>query len=304
MARMLVALTSVLLVIFAAGCARTDNDSGRLRVVATLGPVGEFVRAVGGERVEVTVMVSPGASPHTYEPRPSQLVDVSRASLYAKVGSGVEFELVWMDRLLAMNAGMRVIDCSRGVEIIGRDGDADFDTGDGDHEEDGGEDAHAHGSVDPHIWLSPANAALMVENIYTALVDADPDGIDDYTKNRDSYLAGLRKLDGEIREILAAKKGRVILVYHPAWSYFAREYGLEQVAIERGGKEATPRGIGSLIKQAEREGVTVIFASPEFDPRSAEVIAREIGARVELISPLGAGYTENMLKAARAFREG
>jgi len=279
-----------------AGCSSDEPRSERMRVVATLGPVGEFVSAVGGDRVDVTVMVSPGASPHTYEPRPSQLREVSRASLYAKVGSGVEFELVWMDRLLDMNKAMKVVDCSRGVKII-----ADEDEEGGGHGDEHDGHGHDHGDADPHIWLSPKNARVMVENIHAALVDADPDGADYYTANRDAYLRRLAELDAEIRDITSSVKNRTILVYHPAWSYFVHEYGFTQVAIERGGKGTTPAGISSLVRQGRDEGIVVIFAQPEFDPRGAEVIAHEIGARVEFISPLGEGYMENMLKAARAF---
>lgn len=233
----------------------------------------------------MTVMIPPGASPHSYEPAPSQLTQVSNASLYCAVGSGIEFELAWMDRIASMNKDMIIVDCSKGIELI---------SGDPDRKD--------HGGTDPHIWLSPKNAAIMVENIYQGLVEVDPDSTDYYTENKVRYLQELETLDREIREALPESL-TTIMVYHPSWGYFCREYGLEQIPIEREGKEPTPQDIAQLIDLAKKEHITVIFVSPQVNAQPAEVIAREIGGNVVLVDPLEKNYVENLLNVAQVFAE-
>ncbi len=259
--------------------SQTEKEIGkRIGVVVSILPQAEFVEKIGGDKVQVTVMVPPGASPHTYEPTPSQLKEVSRAKIYVKVGSGVEFELAWMDKIISVNEGMFVADCSRSIGLI--------EKGRG---------------VDPHIWLSPRNAKVMVENIYQGLIQIDPANQEYYVKNKEKYLQELDELDKEIIQALSGKKNKKIMVYHPAWAYFCRDYGLEQIPIEKEGKEPTPQGVASLIKQAKENNIRVIFASPQFSTKSAETIAKEIGGEVVLISPLEKNYLENMRKIAEAF---
>jgi zinc transport system substrate-binding protein len=288
-------LLTILLVIFT-GCIevpQTGKEIGkRIGVVVSIPPQAEFAEKVGGDKVQVAVMVPPEASPHTYEPAPSQLKEVSKAKMYAKVGSGVEFELAWMDKIISINKEMLVVNCSEGIELI--EGEHD-----GEHHEYEGE--HEHHGIDPHIWLSPRNAKKMVENIYQGLIQIDPADQEYYAKNKEKYLQELDELDNEITRSLSEKKNTKIMVYHPAWAYFARDYGLEQIPIEEEGKEPTPQGIADLIKQAEENNITVIFASPQFSTKSAEVVAEEIGGEVVLIDPLEKNYFENMHKVAKAF---
>ena len=270
-AALLLALT-----LAATACQRPDWHDQRIGVMVTLLPQVEFVEAVGGERVEAKAMVPPGADPHTYELNPSQLVQVSKARMYAKVGSGVEFELTWMDKLIAQNKNMLVVDCADGVQLMQMV-----------------EDEHHTGS-DPHIWLSPLNVKIIVDNIYNGLIKIDPDGAAYYTENKDAYLAKLDNLDRDIREGLAGIKNRRFIVFHPAWGYFAKEYGLEQLAIEIGGKEPSAKDIANLVKVAKVNNIKVIFASPQFNPQSAQVIAEEIGGRVIFIDDLAGSYIDNM----------
>lgn len=288
-------LLTILLVIFT-GCVevpQTEKEiNKRIGVVVSILPQAEFVEKVGGDKVQVVVMVPPEASPHTYEPTPSQLKEVSKAKMYAKVGSGVEFELAWMDKIISVNKGMLVIDCSKRMELI----EGEHDGEPHEHKEE-----HEHHGVDPHIWLSPKNAKIMVENIYQGLIQIDPANQEYYARNKEKYLQELDELDNEITQALSGKKNRKIMVYHPAWAYFARDYGLEQIPIEGEGKEPTPQGIANLIKQAKENNITVIFASLQFSTKSAEVVAKEIDGEVVLISPLEKSYLENMRKVAEAF---
>ena len=281
--KMLLVVGVMIIIFLLGGCSctiqQTEEEAGKkeIGVVVSILPQAEFVEKVGGDRVKVTVMIPPGASPHTYEPKPSQLKEVSMSSIYAKVGSGIEFELVWMDKIIDVNKEIMVIDCSKGVDII---------------------------EGDPHIWLSPKNVKIMVENIYEGLVKIDPKNKKYYRDNKEKYLQELVKLDSKISNILSGKENRKVMVYHPSWAYFARDYNLKQIPIEKEGKEPTTEGIKNLVKQARDNNINVIFASPEFNTESAEVIAKEIGGAVVLINPLERNYLENMAKVAEAFAEG
>lgn len=264
-------------------CQGVSQRVEKIGVVVTILPQADFVQNVGGEKVDITVMVPPGADPHTYELTPSQMVKVSKAKIYAKVGSGVEFELAWMDKIIAQNKAMLVTDCSKGIQMR--------EIEEYHHDEDNGEH---HQGEDPHIWLSPKNAKLMVGNICSGLIQVDPQNEVYYTRNRDEYLAKLDALDKDIQEGLSGLRNRRFIVFHPAWGYFAKDYNLEQIPIEIGGKEPSAKDIANLIQKAGEQNIKIIFASPEFNPRSAEVIAKEIGGRVVFIDPLAKDYINNM----------
>jgi len=247
-------------------------------------PQVEFVSAVGGGRVDVTAMVPPGANPHTYEVTPAQMAKLSAAEVYFKVGSPIEFELTWLDKLRAQNKGMTFVDCNKGIELM-QSADPD------------------EPGIDPHTWTSPQNVKLMVNNICAGLVELDPLKKDYYEGNRDTYLQKLGALDVDIKSSLAGTGNRTFIVYHPAWGYFAREYGLQQLGIEKEGKEPQAAYMARLIKEARDKNIRVIFVSPQFDTRSAEAIAHEIGGNVVSIDPEGPDYIDNMRKVASAFRE-
>ncbi|OGN91202.1 MAG: zinc ABC transporter substrate-binding protein [Chloroflexi bacterium RBG_13_48_17] len=252
-----------------------EEMSDKIGVVVTLQPQAEFVENVGGEMVKINVMVPPGASPHTYEPTPGQMTEAAKAKMYAKVGSGVEFELTYMDKIAAVNKNMLVVDCSKGIHLTASE----------DPDEPG---------MDPHIWVSPRNAQIMVQNICAGLIQVDPENKAYYEMNRDTYLDKLDELDIEISDKLANIQNRAFIVLHPSWGYFARDYNLEQIAIEVGGKEPSAQDIARIIEEAKKRNIKVIFASPQFNPQSAKVIAKEIDGRVILIDNLARDYIANL----------
>ena len=284
-------ILTLLLVVLSAisimSCAQEEEVSEKIGVVVTILPQAEFVENVGGERVNITVMVPPGANIHIYEPSPSQMTALAKAEMYAKVGSGIEFELVWMDKLIAANKDMLVVDCSQGIEL-------QVMIGEYEHEEEHEEEKSKHGSMDPHVWMSPLNAQIMVRNICDGLIQVDPDSQTYYEQNRDAYLQKLAELDQDIRDGLSGVTNRKFMVYHPAFGYFAREYKLTMLPIEEEGKEPTAAGLAHLIEQAKEHEIKVIFAEPQFNPQSAEVIAEAIGGRVVFIDPLARDYIANL----------
>jgi zinc transport system substrate-binding protein len=269
----LIAVLAILAISFGPKAETTD----KIGVVVTILPQAEFVESVGGEKVTVTVMVPPGQDPHTYAPTFSQLVAVKQAKLYAEVGSGIDFELAYMDSIVQANRNMLVVDCSKGIELI---------------------------ENDPHIWLSPRNAKIMVENICDGLIQVDPQDRDYYIQNENEYLAKLDKLDTDISSNLTAITNRWFIVFHPAWAYFARDYNLTQLAIEIEGKTPSPKDIADVVQEAKEHSIKVVFASPEFDIKSAQTIAEAIGGRVALIDPLARDYINNMYQVLSELVQG
>jgi zinc transport system substrate-binding protein len=264
-------LPALMIMVFLCGCISQNDEppSDRLKIVTTVAPLEEFIKAVGGDEVKVSVMVPPGAEPHTFEPTPSQMRQVAQANVYVQNGAGLEF---WMDRILQANGNMSIIDSSRGVDLIHENPE----------------------EIDPHIWVSLRNAAVQVKNICAGLVQADPANKEYYEQNRDNYLRKLEDLDAEFNGTFSSKEKRVFVVHHPAWTYFARDYGLEQVSLMENEKEPGPRYLGEVVDLARKNNITTIFVEPEFNPKSAEVIAREMNASIIYLDPLAGNYLDNM----------
>ncbi|RZN34978.1 MAG: zinc ABC transporter substrate-binding protein [Methanophagales archaeon ANME-1-THS] len=279
-----IVIGTLILAICVLGCLAPAGDQaeeGKIGVIVSILPQVDFVEQIGGEHVAVTVMVPPGASPHTYEPTAGQLREVSKAQMYAKVGSGVEFELAWFDKIRAVNRNMLIVDCSKGIELI--------------H----GADEHDHGGADPHIWTSPRNARIMVENICAGLIEIDPEHEAEYIANRDRYLQELDALDVYIHERLDPyTKKRVFLIYHPSFGYFAAEYNLTQIAIEQEGKVPSPKVIQDCIDYARQYNLSYVYVAPQFATQNAEMVAHEIGGRTVFIDPLPLDYSATMRSVA------
>lgn len=245
----------------------TSKEKEKIGVIVTILPQAEFVKKVGKEKVKVTVMVPPEASPHTYEPTPSQLKKVNKAKVYFKVGSGVEFEQAWMGKIIGVNKDMMIVDTSKGIELI---------------------------DEDPHIWLSPLNAKKMVANICEGLIQVDPDNADFYTQNKRDYMKELDILDEYVHDKLEGFTNRAFMIYHPALIYFANEYNLTQLSVECGGKEPTPKVILECVEKAKKYKLHYIFMEPQFATENCEVIADEIEGEIALMDPFAKNYTSNI----------
>ena len=244
------------------------------------------------------VMVPAGASPHTYEPTPGQLRALADTPLYLAVGSGIEFEDAWMESLTAVNPGMQVVDTSAGITLLYTDvGDTSVTTTATTATT--ADDTIRH---DPHVWLSPANARIIARNIADAYITYAPDDAAYFEAQFAAYDAELAHLDEDIKNTFAGADGTTVLVYHPAWGYYAERYGLDMHSVETDGKEPSPASLKTIITFAKENGIPVIFASPESPTRNAESIADEIGGTVVYISPLAGNYTDNLVQVTETFR--
>ncbi|MFW3146471.1 MAG: metal ABC transporter solute-binding protein, Zn/Mn family [Thermoplasmatota archaeon] len=285
--------------LMAAGCLGGDDGAFDLVVVSVL-PQKEMVESISGSGIRVEVMVPEGQSPHGYSPTPGQLLDITKADLYFKVGSGVEFELNHIGTLTETNPDMVVIDTSKGIDVKSFDehlGADDHSVEEGEITSENGDD-HDHEGTDPHIWLSPSNMKIMAGNVRSALIEHDPENGDLYDSNYEAYIGRLEEAIGAMKEKLDPHAGEEFLVYHPAWGYFGDEFGLIQLSIEEEGKKPGPQGIAAIIDQAREHNITVVFVSPQFDTSGARQIADEIGGEVVMVDSLAEDYIDNILEVA------
>jgi zinc transport system substrate-binding protein len=261
----------------------SKTESGKIGVAVSLGPEVEWVNAVGGSKVDVTLMVPAGSDPHTYEPLPNQLAQVSNAKIYVEMGSSVEFENNYMDKIRETNPNMLVINASQGVELIPNSAENESET------------------VDPHVWADPKNAKIMVNNIYQGLVEVDPADKDYFTKNRDTYLQQLDELDKNTTALLKDKNNTYILVLHPAFGYLAKDYNITQIGAMINDEEPSPQRIALMINIAKEYNITTVYSEPQYDPRFMQSIASQIGGNLVTVNDLDENYLENMKNITVAF---
>lgn len=271
-------------------------------VYVSIPPQGHFAERLVEDKAEVRVLLPPGMAPNYYEPRPSELEALSSASLYVRAGA--PFENNNWDRIRRLNSDMKVVDGTEGVEkrrfepreAIGHD-----HNGHGDDHAD--EHSYEAGEPDPHTWLAPANMITQVRVMAEAMRELDPVNAEFYADREEALVEELEELDEEMASILEPVQGETFWVYHPAWGYFADAYGLKQQAIEHEGKDPGVQSLGNLVREGQEQAVEVIFVEAQFDSRAAEVLAGEIGARVEVLDPLARDYAGNLRATARALRE-
>lgn len=281
------------------GCGKkTEDISGKINVFTSIMPQKYFVERIGGDRVNVNVLVLPGKSPATYEPSPDQVIALGKADLFFSIGVG--FEKAFIPSIAESLKILKIVDTSRGIKK------RNIESHDYEDHDEHGEEEHDHkgGEPDPHIWMSPVLVKQQALNIYNALSEKDPEAKDVYKKGYDSFAADLDNADAELKKVLAPFKGSTLFVFHPAFGYFADEYGLKQVAIETGGKEPSPSVLESIIKKAKADKVKVIFVQPEFSQKSARAIAQAIGGSVITLNPLHPDYLNNLLNIAEEIKKG
>jgi zinc transport system substrate-binding protein len=260
-------------------------------VFVSIVPQKFFVQQIGRGLVDVEVMVRPGASPATYEPKPSQMAKLSSSSAYLAIG--VPFERTWIDKFRAVNPSMKIIHTDKGIKKIAMAEHL--------HDEAHGEGGRPDGIPDPHIWLSPTLVKKQAMVILETLKEIVPEHAADLDLNHQTFVEQIDTLDGELRALFKGKEGMQFMVFHPSWGYFAREYGLEQVAIEMEGKEPKPGQLRDLIHHAGENNIQVIFAQRQFSLKNAKVVAKEIDGEVIPVDPLAEDWFGNMRDVAEKF---
>lgn len=280
----------------AAGCGGGEERpaSGKPLVVVSVPPQAYFVGRIAGEAVEVEVLVQPGQDPHTFSPTAQQIVRLERAAVVFRIG--MPFEKILIDRIAAAHPELRIVDANRDLPP----GEALAEPAHGHAEQHELEDERD--GLDPHTWMSPPLAARQAAVIAEALAELEPEHAERFAQNLAMLRADLEALDGQIVAMLQPVQGGTFYVFHPAFGYFARAYGLRQEAVETGGKSPSARHLAELIEQARARGVRTIFVQRQFSDRAARTIAEQIGAEVVSLDDLSPDYLNNLLDVARKIR--
>ncbi len=272
------------------------SSAAPLKVFVSIPPHQYLVERVGGDHVEVHVLIQPGQQPHSFEPTPRQVVELGSARIFFK--ADLQFEQRILGKIQETHKHLSIVDVTEGIEKrpITRHS----------HHEEGQavDDSHAdEGEPDPHVWLSPPLLKTQSRNIAEALQRIDPINKEDYAGNLKQLLDDIQRIHKTTKETLEPYKGEVFYVFHPAFGYFADAYGLEQRPVEIGGKAPTPKQLAEFIQKAKQEQAEIIFVQPQFDQRTAQTIADAINGSVVAMDPLEKNVLENIRKMATKIRK-
>ncbi len=276
----ILSLTFACSLFLASGCSnqQTSNDVEEKAIVAvTILPQKAFVEAVCGDLAEVVTIVPPGNSPGNYEPTPQEMENFSRASVYFTIGVPTE-----KANILPKAENMEIVDLPAKVAEVYPDRE------------------FSPGKRDPHIWLSPKRAKVMVETIAETMCILDTENTQIYQENAEAFLKELDRVDTEIKETFAGIHNTKLIVFHPAYGYFADDYGLEMYALQQDGKEATPQHLQDMTDLAEAENIKAIFSQAEIDSKQPDAFAEEIGGEKVILNPLSDDYILNLESMAEA----
>lgn len=295
-----------LLAIFWVGCGpkqkkeeKTATTEEKIRVTVSIVPQQYFVQRIAGDRAVVNVMVPSSQSPDSYEPTPRQMQELNHSQVYFQIGPLI-FETVWVASLRANTPHLKIVDTSAGIQLITYE----------EHGEEhpmthqaGVHQGHEHKGVDPHTWLSPTAVKTQITHIKDTFIELDPTHRDFYEANYAAFTREIDALHREFSEIFRDSANRKFMVFHPAWSYFARDYHLTQLPIEVEGKTPGPATLKKVIDVARKENIHFIIVQQQSDTHNAEAVAADINGKVVLLDPLELNWLENMKKIVHAFTE-
>ncbi len=275
----------VIVLVFAVACSNTPKKDLRKLVSVSIVPQEYMVRKLADTLLQVQVLIPPGANHSTYSLLPSQMQDLAGSRLWLQVGP-LSLEKTWAEKIKANNPGMKIVDCSEGVELL---------SGTDEHHDAG----HDHeGGIDPHIWMSPHDVKIMAGNMLRALSETFPSYAGVFETNYVRFLTEVDSLHNQIAGKLNGLENRKFLIFHPALGYFSREFGLEQIPLELEGKEPSPRYMKEIVDIARTNNIKTVFIQQEFDSENALQLSREIGGNVVQINPMDANWPGQLQEIA------
>ena len=260
-------------------CTPSASHAPHKIITVSIEPLRYFTEAIAGNHYKVTTLVPKQGNPEIYEPDARQLQDLSESSLLILVGD-LGFEKAWEERLSQAAPHTKIVHASAGIHTV----------------------STSHGHTDPHTWMSTTNALLIARNIYHALVAIDATDSVYFKRNLDKLNARIQTLDTEIRQQLAHHTSPSFLIYHPSLTYFARDYGLQQIVIEEEGREPSVTRLHSVIATARQKGAKQLLVQQEFDKRNALIVAEETGTELVDINPLAYDWEKEMMETARKLK--
>jgi zinc transport system substrate-binding protein len=274
----LLLVTAVFASVFACQPKKAKKIENQISV--SILPQKYFVEKIAGKDFQVNILIPPGGSPATYEPTPMQMEQVAKSVAYFKIGH-IPFENTWMNNMIEAAGDIKVYNLSKGIELVRGE-----EVHHGDHVHEGG--------IDPHTWSSPKAVIQVANNLYNGLIELAPEKKETYKKNLDAFLAELQLLDKKSAEVFAEAEHKSFMIFHPALTYLARDYGLNQIPIELHGKEPSPAHMQHLIGEAKKHDIKIVFIQKQFNKENAEAIAKEIEAKVIQIDPLNEDWMAEM----------
>ncbi|WP_102409236.1 metal ABC transporter solute-binding protein, Zn/Mn family [Parabacteroides bouchesdurhonensis] len=284
----IVCLSSLLLT--ACGNRQTDEKT----VSVTIEPQRYFAEKIAGNKFKINCVVPSGQSPETYDPTPRQMIQIGQSDAYLRIGS-IGFEQAWMENIRKNNPHLQIFDLSEGMPMIQEEEDT-HEHGDGHH--------HHHGGSDPHIWTSLAGGKIIAQNTLQAFIALDKENEDYYRRNYDKLMEEIDETALTVTGLLEPLKGTAFIIYHPALTYLADEFGLEQLSIEMDGKEPSPAQLKKLVEKAHGQNAKVVFVQMEFDRKNAELIAKETDCRLVRINPLDYNWSKELIHIAQSLANG
>lgn len=269
----------------AVGCSNSKHQSSnKINVAVSIVPEETFVKAIAGDLVNVVTLIPPGKSPENYAPTPKVLQELSDSKLYFSIGVPAEKAGI-LPKLKSLNSSIKVVDLSEAANKIYKP------------------ITFPSGEIDPHIWMSPKRVKVMIKTIKDELVLLDPKNKNIYEKNYNNYLTQLDTADRQIQTSLSSLKNKSFVIYHPCMGYFAKDYNLNMIALEKEGKQASIKDLQKTIDYSKANNIKVIFYQSEVDNKQAKVFADEINGKCEKIEPLSPDYIGNLHKISATFQK-
>ena len=282
------ALSLCLALLLTACAPAAPAQAEQMTVTVSVLPQVYFVQKIAGDLVSVQAIVGSGDDPHTYEPTAEQMRVVAKSRLYFSID--VEFEDAWLARFRAANPGMTIVDSAAGVERLPIPASVG--------------ETNTEGEPDPHIWFSPERVKQVSQNMADALIAADPAHAENYRANLANWLEEIDTVDADVRAALAGITRGTFLVIHPAWGYFARDYGLTMLSVENRGQEPGPEELARLIKLAREDDIRTVFVQKGVSQKLAESIAAQLGAaKLVVLDPMARDWSANMRLLAAQLAE-
>ncbi|MFZ1290017.1 MAG: zinc ABC transporter substrate-binding protein [Melioribacteraceae bacterium] len=262
----------ILLILTINSCEDKPQLPEEIKIAVTLPPFADFVKNIVGVRAKIITLVPPGTNAHSYEPSPGDIKNLLNSDIYFSVGKSFKLEEIIFSKIKIDTSITKTIDCSSGIEIINND---------------------------PHYWLSPKLVKTITQTILYEMINKYPMHKNYFTNNSKRFLHKLDSIDTKISEMLLNKKERTFLVYHPAWTYFAKDYNLNQFAVEHDGKAPKAEELKEFIDLAVKKNAKTIFFDPHFDNASVKTIANSLNIKIESLDPLPVNFLKNLAEIGK-----
>ncbi len=286
-------IISIFIIFGVFGCKQNQTDKTQPTVTVSIVPQQFFVNQIAGSWLTVNVMIPPGGSPATYEPTPKQMKDLTKSQAYFRIGH-ITFEKAWADKLASVSPNTEFVNTSEGLDLISEEGWGEEKVEQNNHN-------HKHLGYNPHIWLSPELVKAQANTIFQTLRKLYPQHEQTMKINLDRFSLQCDSVHLELDKQLKNAGGSSFIVYHPVWSYLARDYNLQQIAIEHNGKEPTADKLKKIIDFANDNNIRIVFVQKEFSNVQAETIAKEIDGEVATMNPLDYNWLNTMKEFGKVF---